>query len=374
VVASAVIRRVEARLLQASHRSRWIMVEVMTSDGLTGAGEASLHFSEAAVRTAVLSLGGELVGLSAQAALRRLASWLEDDLVVTSALCALEQALHDIEAQRLGRPICRLLSPDPTPQLEVYANINRRTRDRTPEGFAASARDAVAAGFSAVKVAPFDDLTPQYADDDARPLLEAGFARMAAVRAAIGPQRRLLVDCHWRLAPSMLPAVVEACVESAVHWLETPYPEDDDRLGDIGDARRACAARGVLLAGAELKIGRGAFERLLAAGCYDVLMPDMKYVGGYGEFAAVAAAAERAGAKISPHNPTGPICHAHSVQASAAIAPFMILEMQFDETPAFAGIVEGELPMPRDGMVTTPQRPGLGLALVAERMAPLEAA
>jgi galactonate dehydratase len=373
-VVSAAVASVTAHLLSVSPRSRWIMVEVATSDGLTGAGEASLHFSEAAVVAAARSLGGELVGLTTAAALRRLGEWREDDLVVTSALCALDQALHDVEAQRLGLPIARLLARTPAERLEVYANINRRTRTRSPEGFAASARDAVAAGFSALKIAPFDDLTPESTGEAARRLLDAGFARMAAVRGAMGPARRLLVDCHWRLAPWMLPHVLEACADHGVSWLETPYPEDEARFGDIRAAREAASAHGVVLAGAELKIGRAAFERIIAARCYDVLMPDMKYVGGYGEFMAVAAAAEQAGVRISPHNPTGPVCHGHSVQAAAAIAPFMILEMQFDETPAFADIVAGELPMPVDGGVAVPTAPGLGLQLLAERMAPLEAA
>ncbi len=368
------IRSVDARLLTVSHRSRWILVEVETADGLRGAGEGSLHFSEEAVCAQVRLLGEAMEGMAGREALRRLAGWLEDDLVKTSAHCAIDQALHDIEAQRMGLPICRLLSARPAERLEVYANINRRTRDRTAEGFAASARDAVAAGFSSVKIAPFDDLTPQLAPDLSAPLLAAGFARIAAVRAALGPERRLLVDCHWRLSPGILPAVVDACAANGVSWLETPYPEDDDRVGDIRAARTACADRGILLAGAELKIGRGAFERMIDAGCYDVLMPDMKYVGGYGEFAAVARAAERAGAQISPHNPTGPVCHAHSVQASAAISPFMILEMQFDETDAFGDIVAGELPMPHDGFLTPPQAPGLGLRLLSERMSALEAA
>jgi galactonate dehydratase len=374
VVTGAAIRRVDVRLLKVSSRSHWIMVELETADGRTGAGEASLHFSHAEVRDAVLALGQPLAGKTPQAALRTLAGALSGDLVNSSAVCALDQALHDLEAQARGLPICRLLAREPAGRLEVYANINRRTHDRSAEGFAASARDAVAAGFSAVKIAPFDDLTPQTQASDAQRLLDAGFGRIAAVRVALGPDRRLLVDCHWRLAPWMLPIVIEACVAGGVSWLETPYPEDDARLADIRAARAACNARGVRLAGAELKIGRAAFARLLAAGCYDVLMPDMKYVGGYGEFVAVAEAAGKAGAMISPHNPTGPVCHAHSVQAAAAIAPFMILEMQFDETDAFGAIVDGELPMPSDGWVSVPQAPGLGVSLRGDRMAPLEAA
>lgn len=374
MVSGGVIRRIEAHMLRVSPRSRWIMVEIEAADGAVGAGEASLHVSEGEVCAAVGTLAEALRGLPVRAALARLSIWSGEDLVRTSARCGVDQALHDIEAQRLGLPVARLLARDPARRLEVYANINRRTRDRSPDGFAASARDAVAAGFSAVKIAPFDDLAPALDPAAAQPLLAAGYARIAAVRDVLGPGRRLLVDCHWRLAPWMLPSVISACVEHGVGWLETPYPEDDGRLDDIRQARTACRAHGLALAGGELKTGRAAFARLIEAGCYDVLMPDMKYVGGYGEFAAVADAAARAGAWISPHNPTGPICHAHSVQAAAAIAPFMILEMQFDETPAFADIVEGELPMPSEGWVRPPSKAGLGLRLLSERMAPLEAA
>jgi galactonate dehydratase len=369
-----VVEHIEARLLKVSPRSRWIMVEIVTSDGGMGAGEASLHFSEAGVVQAVEELGAGIVGQTPAAALRGLANRPAEDLVRTSALCGLDQALHDLEAQRVGLPICRLFTQEPASELEVYANINRRTRDRSPAGFAASACDAVAAGFSAVKIAPFDDLTPGHDLADARPLLEAGFARIRAVREALGADRRLLVDCHWRLAPTMLVQVVEACAETGVYWLETPYAEEPEQAPAIRAARSACNGRDMLLAGGELKIGRAAFEDLLAAGAYDVLMPDMKYVGGYGEFVAVAEAAARAGAHVSPHNPTGPVCHAHSVQASAAIAPFLVLEMQFDETPAFRDIVEGELPMPRNGVLETPEAPGLGVRLLESRMAALEAA
>jgi galactonate dehydratase len=365
------IQEVSAKLLRVSPRSQWIMVTVRTSAGRAGFGEASLHFSENTVVAAVASIGTGLTGLGVAEALQWIGGLDPGDLITTSAHCALDQALHDLEAQRLEQPICRLLAHEPAKRLDVYANINRRTRDRSPIGFAASARDAVAAGFSALKIAPFDDLTPDHDRDAARPLLEAGFARMAAVRDAMGPDRRLLVDCHWRLSPGMIDPVVDACAALGVFWLETPYPEDDDRLSDIAQARRGCNARDVLLAGAELKIGRDAFEAMIAADCYDVLMPDMKYVGGYGEFMAVARSAEAAGVAISPHNPTGPICHAHSVQASAAIGRFLILEMQFDETPAFGEIVEGVLPMPADGVLDVPIAPGLGLRLIDDRMVAL---
>lgn len=361
------IKAVRASLIRVSVRSQWILVEVETADGIVGLGEASLHFQAADCRDKVLEYGRGLEGLTTKAAFIQLAAWRDQDLLRMSARCSLDQALHDIEGQRRGLPISRLLSARPAEQLEVYANINRRTRDRSPAGFAASAKDAVAENFSALKIAPFDDLTPALDDAEAKPLFEAGVARIAAVREAIGP-RRLLVDCHWRLSRDWIEPAVKACEALGVFWLETPHPEEPDWFEAIAAARKAANARGVLTAGCELKIGREGFQPYIDAGCYDVLMPDMKHCGGYGDFAAVTEAAREAGLQISPHNPTGPIAHGHSVHAAAAIDIFLILEMQFDETGAFREIVTGELPMPRDGMVTTPKGAGLGQRLVRERI------
>lgn len=364
------IARAWAYLLRASPKSQWVMAEIATDDGLHGYGEASLHFSVAGVHACTQALGDALCGLTPEDGLVRLAEMAEDNLVHISGRCAIDQAIHDVIAQRAGRPIAAMFGRTPANTLEVYANINRRTMDRSPAGFAASTRDAVQAGFSALKIAPFDGLAPTLDDAEAEPLIAAGIARAEAVRDVIG-SRRLLIDCHWRLAPRWLERVVAACADLGVFWLETPYSEELDRIGDIHRARRVANSRGVLLAGCELKTGQDGFRPFIAGDCYDVLMPDMKYVGGYGDYMAVAEAAAMCGAKISPHNPTGPICHAHSVQASAATEDFLILEMQFDETPAFTSIVEGDLPMAVEGRLDVPRGPGLGVRLVSDQLAPL---
>jgi galactonate dehydratase len=350
------------------------MVEVSTADGAMGTGEASLHFADAEVCAALACIGQRLEGLTVREAIDALRSLEHHDLPRVAARCALDQALHDIEAQRQGVPIWGLLRGRESRRFPVYANVNRRTRDRRPEGFAASARSAVEAGFDAVKIAPFDNLTPRLGSDEAHALLDAGFARIAAVRAAIGPDRNLLVDCHWRLSPPLLTPVVRACAELGVYWIETPFTEDAEQIPAIVQARRQANARGMLTAGAELETAGPKLDRLISERCYDVLMPDMKYVGGYRKFIAVSEAAAAHGIRIAPHNPTGPVCHAHSAHASAAIDNLLILEMQFDETPLFAEVVTGKLPLPEHGLIEPPSGPGLGARLDPELLASVESA
>ena len=76
------------------------------------------------------------------------------------ALSALEQCLWDIIGQALNVPVYELFGGALRTAIRNYANINRSTDPRTPAGFAAMAKRAVDAGFTAVKLAPWDECRP----------------------------------------------------------------------------------------------------------------------------------------------------------------------------------------------------------------------
>jgi galactonate dehydratase len=113
-------------------------------------------------------------------------------------------------------------------------------------------------------------------------------------------------------------------------------------------------------------VGRAGFQPFLDAGVYDVIMPDVKYAGGLRELLRIGAAAERSGIACSPHNPTGPIAHAHSLHLSAHLPLFPFLEFQYGESPLFFEFVGGDLPDPLTGSSALPRGAGLGLALGGE--------
>ena len=74
---------------------------------------------------------------------------------------------------------------------------------------------------------------------------------------------------------------------------------------------------------------------------------------------------------ISPHNPTGPVCHAASLQVCAAVPHVERLEMQFRETSWFDALATGSLPQPVAGAIEVPRTPGLGITLDAAALATL---
>lgn len=78
------------------------------------------------------------------------------------------------------------------------------------------------------------------------------------------------------------------------------------------------------------------------------------------------------GLAVSPHNPSGPVCHAASLQLSATLPGFDRLELQFDESPIFDELVGAPFAGIENGQTVAPQAPGLGVTLdnaVIERYA-----
>jgi galactonate dehydratase len=355
--------------LGVSAKTVWTFLEVATEDGRSGFGECTLSAHEAALAAEVARLDRDLRGEDAFARNRiaRLVAHAPAGLVRHTAISALDQALWDLAAQAAGVPLVRALGGAVRDDVRLYANVNRGVDPRTPENFAAFAARAVAQGFSAVKLAPFEGLLPETRGDAGwEATYERGLDRIRAVRAAV-PQAAVMVDCHWRFAPPDAARLVRDLGALGCWWVECPVSEA--LLPEIRRLRGMANDRGMRLAGAETLSGLAAFRPLVEAGAYDVLMPDIKYCGGHEEMRRIAALAASAGVEIAPHNPSGPVCHAHSVHAACAIANVPALEVMFDESPLFFSAMEGTVPALHGGRARPPELPGLGCAPDAEMFA-----
>lgn len=351
--------------LRISPKTTWCFVELVDADGRIGVGEATLGGRERLVHDAFARLASPLAGGEAGAFDWSSARNAASTLAEFAALSALDQATRDLVARQRDESVATMLGPIRRESIPVYANINRGTRERSPAGFAARARDALADGFAAIKIAPFDEVAlhgdATLAVDAAA--LDAGLARIVAVREAVGPAVDLMVDCHWRLNLAAAQRVLAALDACKLYWLECPVPETPAMLDTIRAIRRDANARGVRLAGCEEMRRVDGFMPFIEAGAYDVMMPDAKYVGGLDEMLAVAGALARHGMAFSPHNPSGPVCHAASVQVCAVAPTLDRLEMQYAETPLFDAIVGGSAPRAVGGAIALPRGPGLGVAL-----------
>lgn len=358
------IGSVECLAVNVTPRTNWCFLLVRCEDGRTGLGECTLANHEALLQAEAARLSARVAGEDAHGRnrLARLLAHAPAGLVTHTVLSAFEQALWDLAGQAAGLPIHQMLGGalrDPVP---LYANINRGTSPRTPAGFADAARRAVAAGFAAVKLAPFDPYVwEDAAQPGARAMLDEGVLRVAAVREAIGPHVDLMVDAHWRFSAGGASALIQELAPFRLYWLECPVAEANH--AEIRRLRSMANHRGMRLAGAETLSGLGAYRPLVEAGCYDVLMPDIKHAGGYEEIRRIAALAQTAGIEIAPHNPTGPACHAHSLHLCATLPNCGRLEVQFGETEAFFTLLQGPDLRFAGGAGALPQHSGLGSTL-----------
>ncbi len=369
------IRTLTFHVLHVSAKTNWSFIRVEAGSGLVGWGECSLNGWETLQREYCSRFAAELTDkqiLSIADAEAACALHLHSPggMVEHSVKSATEQALLDVLAQHAGVPVWQLFGDAQRSSVEVYANINRATQPRTPEGFAASARNAVAAGFRAIKLAPFDGVLPKNAETaDGSQMIESALARIRAVREAVGFDVKVMVDCHWRLTPKTSRYVLDALLEVKLHWLECPVSEQPQWHSDIRAIRDYANAQDVRLAGAEMQAEVEGFRPFIERRLYDTLMPDVKYCGGIGALLRIAELAARHNVQTAPHNPTGPICNLASLHACIAGPGCDFLELQVGESRLFTSAIHGVTAKFDGGHFALPLGAGIGASLDGQVLA-----
>ena len=280
----ATIASLEPVVVNVSPKTNWTFVAVTLADGATGWGECSLNGWEPLLVAQARMLAADARGrdVADVGDLVRYLPHSPGGLVAHAVKSAAEQALADLRARAAGKPVAHLLAGAPRGAVPAYANINRSVTDRTPQGFADAARRAVAAGYRAVKLAPFDGVIAEDAAHtpiDAR--TRAGLDRVFAVRDAVGADVAVMVDCHWRFDVDRAEALLRDIAPAKPYWVECMISEHPLGFGSIARLTALAHERGIRTAGGETIAGADAAQAMCAGKLYDVLMPDIKYAGGY---------------------------------------------------------------------------------------------
>ena len=190
------------------------LVRIRTRDGAEGWGEGTADPNVTGetwggvTETLHRDLAPALLGRDArdrEAAMHALDARVEG---APTAKAAIDIALHDLVARSLGIPLWQLLGGRAREALQISRVISMAE----PAAMAESAMRHVAAGFRTVKAK---------VGDAANPRLDA--ERVAAIRAAIGPDIAIKVDVNqgWR-SPGVAIGAIRAMAASLPAYVEQP--------------------------------------------------------------------------------------------------------------------------------------------------------
>jgi galactonate dehydratase len=354
------ITDIEVFTVNVTHRTNWIIIQLTASNGVKGLGEASLgrRTELKELQEFFALVRGESPFDIQQYRKRAWSRAASGDRILATAFSSIEQALWDIIGKTLEVPFYQLVGGKIHDSLPVYANINRATSRRTPEGFAEMARQAVSDGFRAIKAAPFDgfpSLSAPIAEiNEARRL---GVDAVFAMRQAVGNDVAIKIDAHSYFDLQLSLDVAKELELANLSWYEEPVAPT--RLEDTLTIHQNIKQT---LAGGEFQFGMEGFGPLIDSGAVDIIMPDIKHCGGLLEATKIAALAENAGIKVSPHNPSGPISTAASIAWSATIPNFEILEYQWGEADWRSDLIEPREIFER-GRIQISKGAGFGISL-----------
>jgi galactonate dehydratase len=351
------ITGVETTIVTATPKSHWIFVQLHTDESIGGIGEAQLSGSEAAVAAAIESLSRILIGRNP---VEIDASSLQipgrpGGLIAATAISAVEQALWDILGKSVELPVWRLKGNRLREAVPLYANINRGVKDRSPHGMAQQAKRAIDDGFRAVKCAPFDGLERvNLRTLEGRKAMAIGLERVEKIRDAVGADILLMVDCHWRLDLSAAREVARELEPLQLTWLEDPLPTSDP------EGWAALKASTIIpLAGGERATSVAEFLPLFSRRLLDIACPDVRYIGGVGALAVVAATAAALDIPVAPHNPSGPIGSVASGHVCLTLPNLFLLEFPWGECDWRNDLVGGAERI-ADGHLWLADIPGFG--------------
>jgi L-alanine-DL-glutamate epimerase-like enolase superfamily enzyme len=338
------------------------LVRVRTEDGAEGWGQIAPYHADISAtvlhrQVAPHALGQDAVDFAA----------LEDCIVeaefkfpgsyLQRALGGLDTALWDLRGKLEGRSVCELLGGKPRP-LRVYASSMRHDipPDEEADRFV---RLRQTHGFDAFKFR-----IGKECGHDADEWPGRTEAVVAAVRGALGDDVDLLVDANCGYSPARAIEVGRMLDAQGVRHFEEPCPYWD--FEQSAEVTRVLKPLRIQVAGGEQDCCLSTWRRLINAEAFDIVQPDVCYVGGLTRALRVAAMAEAAEIPCVPHSANLTLVTVFTLHLMGALrnaGPYV--EFAIEPTsyyPWQEGIFSPPLTV-HDGKVAIPAAPGWGVEI-----------
>lgn len=333
------------------------LVELETADGIVGWGEC--YGPSAVAKTFIDSqLAPRVIGrdpFDVEVVWEDLYNRIKDygpKGMSIAAISGIDIALWDIIGKTVGKPVHKLIGGAFRTEVSAYAtgmyfidmdNLVREAVEEA-EGYA---RD----GFRAMKM------------KIGLGSIKRDIERVAAVRTAIGPDIKLMVDANHSLSVPAAIRMGRALEELDIEWFEEPIsPEDIDGYVAVS------SALDIAVAGGENEFTRWGFKDAITRKAMDIVQPDVCAAGGITECKKIAAMATAHGVECVPHAWGSAVGLAATIHFLASIPdqpPCLfpvppMLEFEQEENP-FRDHLATEPIIQQNGIVRVPDGPGLGI-------------
>lgn len=300
---------------------------------------------------------------------------------------AFDIALWDLFGKATGQPIAQLLGGFTRQEIRTYNTcagteyIKKATGQTTANyGLEKAGDDAyddlngflhradelahslLEEGITAMKIWPFDMAAEKTRGlYISQPDLNSALAPFEKIRKAVGDKMDIMVEFHsmWQLLPAM-----QIARELALY--KTFWHEDPIRMDSLASLKRYAEASLAPISASETLGSRWAFRDLLETGAAGVVMLDISWCGGLSEARKIAAMAEAWHLPVAPHDCTGPVVLGASTHLSLNAPNALVQESVRAFYKTWYRDLVTALPQVKNGMITVPPGPGLGMELNPE--------
>lgn len=334
-----------------------VTVEVHTEEGITGMGFISLPiFSHGPISDVIYTLlkrnlrnvvlGENPLYTERIWNLMYNATWkLGGRGIFRKCIGAIDFALWDIKGKALNVPVSDLLG-DHRERVATYANVGHQL---PPDELAEKAVEYVEMGHTALKIRCGPTAVS----------LSEGTKRVQAVREAIGPDVKLMVDINGQWDAETAIEQLRKWEKYDLYWLEEPVPLEDI----AGYVRVKQYAGSTHIAGGEQHEGLNDFRQLIEQKGIDIAQPDASTTGGITDWMKIYHFATAHNIPISPWNLQQVHIHMGVGLPNVKWIEYFTPDRAFFQNRLFKGPILQEVKDENGVYFLPPESPGLGLEL-----------
>lgn len=259
-----------------------------------------------------------------------------------SAMSGIDTALWDIKGKTLGAPVVELLGGSCRDKMPAYASGGWAKADAIGEqllGYTSK-------GFSGVKmrVGIMDQTVAE------------SIKRVKAAREALPDHIKLMTDAHGTFSVPEAKQFTKGVEDCNLYWFEEPISPDNK----IGTAE-VRANTFIPIAAGESEYTAFDVRDLIAERALDVLQPDCAIIGGITEAMRVSQLAHTYQLELAPHCWGSAFSFMAGLSVAFASPSANVIEFSLGGNPMMYDLVEENIVVDKEGMLTAPEKPGLGL-------------